>query len=270
MAQYIDHIFEIPAACPRCRFDLRDHGGNQWGCAFCTWVGELPPGYRPAPPPAPPPAPEFIASLDLGCLTDFTAFVGLQKTPHPDGARYEVRSLCRFALGTPYPAQVEKVVEWMGRPPYDKAPLVLDRTGVGVPVSQLFTARLGSRLVPVMITGGASVRFKDGSHHVAKSVLVSHLQKVLSTRRLAIADSLPEAKVMKGEFKNFTSKITPKGTSETFEGREGAHDDLLLALTIGLWLGETRQAAKVMVISGPPDPALPGRRPWSGLFSGQW
>ena len=56
-----------------------------------------------------PAAPAFIAGLDLGQVTDYTALAVVERTekPHPGGAgrteyHYGVRGLHRWPLGTPY------------------------------------------------------------------------------------------------------------------------------------------------------------------------
>ena len=56
--------------------------------------------------------------------------------------------------------------------------------------------------------------------------------------RLRIAASLPEAKTLTEELLSFRYKIT-HASNLTYESwREGAHDDLVLALSLAVWEAE--------------------------------
>ena len=126
----------------------------------------------------------------------------------------------------------------MERPPLrGQCQLVLDLTGVGRPVGELF-AEAGLDPIGVTITGGFSWhRERRHDWHVAKSVLVSTTQKFLSSERLVIAKSLPHAGLLKKELRDFRVKISKSG-NETYEAREGQHDDLLLSLCCALFVAE--------------------------------
>jgi hypothetical protein len=68
--------------------------------------------------------------------------------------------------------------------------------------------------------------------------LVGTLQVLLQTRRLRIADSLPDAPVLVRELGAFRS-APPVLRGESFETwRERDHDDLVLAVAVAAWLGE--------------------------------
>jgi len=41
------------------------------------------------------------------------------------------------------------------------------------------------------------------------------------------------------ELLNYRVKIDPTTTHDSYNAREGAHDDVLLATCLALWLGET-------------------------------
>src|SRR5437764_1005119 len=96
---------------------------------------------------------QYFVGLDLGQVRDPTAIavVDMEGT-------LRLRHLERVPLRTPYPDVVKKVRrltrsgEQAGR-----CQVVADATGVGRPVVELLRrARLGCRLVPVMITAGAA------------------------------------------------------------------------------------------------------------------
>jgi hypothetical protein len=151
---------------------------------------------------------------------------------------YHVRHIHRFDLGTGYLQVVDEVCLLLERPPLKgQCQLVLDLTGVGRPVGELFI-EAGLRPIGVTITGGVSWhRERRDDWHVAKSLLVSLVQKFLSSERLVIAKSLPHAGTLKKELRDFRVKIS-KSANETYEAREGAHDDLLLSLCVGLFVAE--------------------------------
>lgn len=233
----------IHHACPRCLSDLRPVG-RQKLCDFCGYLTPAPAAAEPTSGP-----PVLLAGLDLGQLQDYTALVLASRVPTPEGPRYDVTTLHRWELGTSYPQMVREAAKWLNEPARRKAKLIVDQTGVGVAVVDLFREApgLGNRLVPVTITAGRSASLQpDGSWHVAKIELASSLQAVFSSRRLQLAPSLPLAPIAAKELKAFTAKPTPKG-SETFESwREKDHDDLVLALALLLWYGEHGSTAQVI------------------------
>lgn len=196
-----------------------------------------------------PPADKIILGLDLGEVKDFTALNALQMTrqPRPDGGflrHYACRLLVRWPLHTAYEEIVENVraiAENLPAPPE----LVLDATGAGRPVAQMFRrAKLPiKRFVPVIITGGTKVQIEpDGYWHVAKRHLVSCVQAALQSCRLKISAKLKEAKTLTKELQAFRAKINIATGNESFEAwREKDHDDLVLATALALWHGEQRR-----------------------------
>jgi hypothetical protein len=93
---------------------------------------------------------------------------------------YQVGHLERVPLGTLYPGIVAHVRRLLGKLP--NAALIIDYTGVGRPVFDLFTSA-GISPVSVLITGGA-VETHDGPiYGVPKLTLVSRLQALLHEGR---------------------------------------------------------------------------------------
>ena len=79
----------------------------------------------------------------------------------------------------------------------------------------------------------------QGGWHVAKIELVSVLQALLGSRRLIMATPAPPlGKVLEGELRLFTAKITPAGNEQFTSWRERDHDDLCLACALAAFLGE--------------------------------
>ena len=175
---------------------------------------------------------------------------------------YDVVHLERLKLGTPYPAAVRRVREIVTRPElqtrgYTKGwpcmgfgggitkyvgagptvagpKLVVDATGVGRPVVDLLKAE-GLEPVPVTITGGDQTTY-DGGWRVPKRDLVSALQVVLQAGRLKVARELKDAQTLVDELLRFRVKIDPLTAHDSYGAwREGAHDDLVLAVAIAVW-----------------------------------
>jgi len=69
---------------------------------------------------------------------------------------------------------------------------------------------------------------------VPKGELVSKLQALLHSGDLRIANSLPDAAVLARELQDFRVRFTEAGNA-TFNAREGAHDDLVLALALAVF-----------------------------------
>jgi len=157
---------------------------------------------------------------------------------------YDVRHIQRWPLGTSYPAIVSDVNALMARAPLlNRAPLVIDGTGVGRAVVDLFRQSASYALTPVLITAGATVSSDDaGYRHVPKRDLVGTVQVLLQNKQLRIGPSLPEAQTLTTELQTFQTKISVNTAHESFGAwREGQHDDLVLSLALALWQGERPQ-----------------------------
>jgi hypothetical protein len=188
----------------------------------------------------------YFVGLDLGQTTDFTALCVLERPRmrqvDEDDPPYALRHLQRFPLGTPYPEIVRDLIAMMNTPPLVEGILVVDQTGVGRAVVDLFHERLDGRVngkfVPITISAGHAVTTGSNGLVVPKKELVSALQVVLQTRRIRIASSLPDADVRVREMEHFKVKITNAG-NETWEAwRSGVHDDLVLAVALATWVAE--------------------------------
>ena len=193
----------------------------------------------------------FIAGLDLGQSMDYSALVIVERqqppreetvrgsTPPP--ARYAVRHLTRWDLGTPYPQMVREVTDLLTHPPLvADYKLLVDYTGCGRPVvDMLKQARL--RPVAVSIHGGDRVSQDGMDYRVPKRDLVGVVAVLLQQGRLQIAQSLPETPMLTHELLNFKVKIDPSTAHDAYAAwRERDHDDLVLALALACWWGEFR------------------------------
>jgi len=183
----------------------------------------------------------YLAGLDLGQASDYTALAILQRTKPTDQKEkfFAVRHLERFPLGTSYPTICERVVDLFDEPPLSNGTLAVDQTGVGRAVVDMISrARPQAIIRPITIVAGHAVVPDGAGWHVPKKELVSALQVLLQSRRLQVARGLPMAPVLVKELETFRVKITVSA-NETFESwRERDHDDLVLSVAMAAWVGD--------------------------------
>jgi hypothetical protein len=217
---------------------------------------------------------DHFIGVDLGKLTDPTALVVVARSLSIDAItglperssrgeaiyRWECRAIKRYRLGTAYLSIVADVVRICRRPElHPGLRLVLDSTGVGVAVTEMFTRALVSfpevECHTVSITAGEGFSAVStlartnmvarGQWRVSKIQLIAAIREVLENRRFKITPD-PEtgkpiefAEVLIRELTNFREKIT-ESANMTYEARQGQHDDLVLATCLPIWLGSQR------------------------------
>jgi hypothetical protein len=178
----------------------------------------------------------YTIGVDLGQSQDPTAICIVRKLEE-NGAKpvFQVGHLSRLPLGTTYPAVVSHVIDLLCRPQFrGKAELVIDFTGVGRPVFDMFKVQGVSAIIGVSITGGSAITNDGLIWSVPKGHLISRVQALLHDRRLKIHSDLPDATALVNELQSFRADFTDTGYIK-FNARSGAHDDLVLALAIALW-----------------------------------
>ena len=220
---------------------------------------------------------DHFVGVDLGKLTDPTALTVMTRslsvnpsTGLPETTargdylyRWECRALKRYKLGTPYLAIVADVVRICNR--HELQPgvrLVLDATGVGVAVSEMFTRALVDfpdvDCHTVSITAGEGFSavtnlsrtnlVARGQWRVSKIQLIGAIREVLESRRFKVSKAPTTGKPIEGaevlvrELTNFRERIT-ESANLTYEARQGQHDDLVLATCLPIWLGSQRFCA---------------------------
>jgi hypothetical protein len=176
---------------------------------------------------------------------------GKETTEQPQ-ASYALRHIERVSPGTAYPAIVERVQKLVRM--VQKPTLAVDVTGVGTPVSDLFreAANLDPHLIQVV---AGDIETRDGSLlRVPKRELVSTAQVLLQTKRLRIARGLSLSKLLIRELSSFRMRVTlgQKDDPPTV-WREGTADDLVLGLSIALWLAERHSGVGFSCIVGRPE-----------------
>jgi len=196
---------------------------------------------------------KFIAGLDLGQAADYTALAILEKMEPKKDLSFRVGEPLHlpkekpwYHLGDlmrvrqiPYPTVVERVRDSMNREPFQgHVTLVIDNTGCGRPVFDMFARGARCPIVPVTITGGNQMTQEHGEYRVPKVDLVGAVQAVGGTGRLKYSPSLPFADILDREILSFRVKITDAAHASYGCWREGEHDDLVLAVALALWYGE--------------------------------
>ncbi|MBT9156275.1 MAG: hypothetical protein DDT37_01260 [Firmicutes bacterium] len=178
----------------------------------------------------------FCIGLDLGQAQDYTAIAVVERVQEGGVWHCHLRHIERFPLGTSYPAIVERVTAMTKAEPFARnVVLVVDKTGVGAPVVDMFEG-VGVRLEAVTITGGDTVTREADGYRVPKRDLVSVLQVLLQSERLKIAAGLSLTKMLQAELLNFKVKINIQTAHDSYGAwREGEHDDIVIAAALACW-----------------------------------
>jgi hypothetical protein len=176
----------------------------------------------------------------LDSNSEYERHTNTGRLPQVPSIRMHVRHLQRLPLGMSYPAVVQAVKDLLSKPPLTgdaktkPAELIIDDTGVGRPVSDIFCAA-GLNPIRVNITAGSEVTcVAPYRWNVSKTILISTVDALLHTGTLRFAAALSDAGAMKDELRDFRRKLSEAGRA-TYAARTGAHDDLVLAVAVACW-----------------------------------
>lgn len=207
----------------------------------------------------------YLIGLDLGKRQDYTALTVLAEREEQESAtrtwerraqtqtvqrwafsEHWLQHLKRWPLGTKYKQIAADVAELTRRPVFRSTDttLVVDRGGVGESVYEQIAERVRDAAVElksVTITGGKKVAPAGPGHYrVPKRDLVAALQVAVQNGEVKAASELELWETLRGEMESFTAEITQTG-HDTYEARQGEHDDLVLALAMPVWLSDWRR-----------------------------
>jgi hypothetical protein len=192
----------------------------------------------------------FLAGLDLGQTTHYSAFIIAEHStvPDPDPERkghqlnkYDVRHIHRWELGTKYTQIVDDLKTcFSAKPDLPHSTLLVDATGCGIPVvDMLRNSSIWANIRAYTITAGfAEGEYKDGHGTVPKLHLCGACQAALQQRRVRYANGLPLGPVLERELETFQVNVTPDRNEQFASWREKDNDDCVLALALCLWYGE--------------------------------
>jgi hypothetical protein len=198
----------------------------------------------------------YYVGLDLGQSNDYTALAVVQSVKQRglDGSTktfLHLRHLERYPLGKPYTSVADGVTALIRSPVFNrdeydptrgrvarpKVELIVDKTGVGVAVTDLLKER-GLTYIAVTITGlGQKVnRHGTKEYSVPKQDLVSALEVPFHKGILKVAEGLEGWPKLREELLNFRRKQNKVTAHISYEHwRESDHDDLVLAAALACW-----------------------------------
>jgi hypothetical protein len=179
--------------------------------------------------------PAYCLGLDLGQRQDHTAIAIVERTA--PGGSLRLRHLERLSLGTGYPEIGERVRKMASAPALaGRSTVVADATGAGAPVIDwLRRDAIGFGIVPVLITAGKRESYDRGFFRVPKRKLIVGLQTMLEQRKLLFSSRLSATPALLDELGRMRVKLTSAGNEKFGVWGEGAHDDLVLALSLACW-----------------------------------
>jgi hypothetical protein len=147
--------------------------------------------------------------------------------------------LKRYPIGIPYPdivSEVSALLEKLMDVTDDDINFVVDCTGVGAPIVDLF--RRQEDLPPpvaLTITGGVEVVERNGlDMSVPKRDIVMSAVAAVETGKVSWPATLPDLNLLVSELKSFQMTYSKTG-HELFLAERKEHDDLVLAVSMGIW-----------------------------------
>jgi hypothetical protein len=202
---------------------------------------------------------DYYVGIDLGQSADFTALAVIQRVPVPIGPQQRgakkhvcelhLRHLERFPLKTLYTQIADHVRDLLRGSPFTedvldgfrvrkpRTELILDKTGVGEGVTDIFKERYLNPTV-VTITGMGQRVNRNGmrDYSVPKQDLVAALEVPFQKSTLKVAEGLELWPVLREELLNFRRKQNKVTAHISYEHwRESDHDDLVLAAALACW-----------------------------------
>jgi|GEM_PF-209956 len=208
------------------------------------------------PPKAPPRARghiSYMVGVDIGQRVDPTA-ISVVETRYDAQERgyYIVRYQQRFELGLLY-SEVAKRIARLDTKLKEAASkegleawitYILDATGVGQGPSEQIVQALRAQsyadIYRCYLTGGINAVVDDEIMQIKlpKTQLVSVLVSVFDADRVELPGHSKETDAMVNELLNFEIRVSDEGRDSFGAFKVGAHDDLVTALGLAVWLGE--------------------------------
>ena len=151
---------------------------------------------------------------------------------------YDLVTLEKMPLGTPYPKVVERFSHYYNHPKLlQDVDLVVDAGGVGSAVYD-FLRQAGLPAIGVVTTAGNNPIYdeKRNMWSLPKKDLVAALVSLYQTGRLKMNPKLPFLDDFKYQLEGFTAKLKKDSTHLSYEAlTEDVHDDLVIAVALAAW-----------------------------------
>jgi len=175
----------------------------------------------------------ILLGWDVAQTTDSSIIAVVAYDGNP--AMYWVRRIVKLPKGMSYDKQVKAVKEMFFQ--YQSPRLIIDRTGVGLPICDMIVAG-GLQPVQVSLTSGDLVNKPEpGKVNLPKKDMVAAITKVIQERRLRVVAGCENAALFKTELKAFQLKVSASGHN-TYNAAPGQHDDTITAIGLCLWYGD--------------------------------
>ena len=244
--------------------------------------------------------------VDLGHDRDYIAVCLLEYSVFQTGERdrtdyhwihehrFHIRHIERIPLQTNYIVVADYIRDFVSHPSLAyNTEVVLDSTGVGLPVWQFITSRgiSATKIRSVKFTGGQSVTESEGHWHIPRRVLLSNLHTLLANGHLKIGRKVPHANELLDELNSLQFRISRSGNDTIEPALSTDHDDLAIAAALSAYFPARNNPAVYPRMKGThsnlnyspppqvpvipptspitPDPSamfLKGRKPWPKQF----
>ena len=175
----------------------------------------------------------IILGWDVAQTTDSSIIAVVESDGRP--AMYWVRRIAKLPKGMPYDQQVIMARELVTQ--YKNPTLLIDRTGVGLPICDMIVAGGLNPLQVSLTAGDVTSRPEPGKINLPKRDLVAAITKTIQERRLKVVPGCENAALFRSELKNFQLKVSASGHN-TYNAAQGSHDDTITAIGLCLWHGE--------------------------------
>jgi hypothetical protein len=193
---------------------------------------------------------DFLVGLSVGQGSQPSAVAVLERLPPPcpGGSRsYACRYLRRWLPpGTAYPALVSDLTDMLSGTPLTGAELVVEAgPSIKAVLALLRKNRLSARVQPVEVKASAEDDYVEGLWRITKASVIETTRQVLQEDRLVFDERMapeamattPSAQTIYHALLAYPYNKTP-AANDAFASREGAYDDLILAVTLACWFGE--------------------------------
>jgi hypothetical protein len=198
-----------------------------------------------------PPKPEFLVGLSVGQGRQPTGIAVLER--HPRSRPGESRNYtCRYMRrllppATAYPILVKTLTTMFCGTQLTGQDLIVEAgPGIRAVVAYLRKQRLKTGIQPVELKASAEDAFVDGLWRVTKASVIETTRLAIQEGRLVFDDQMPpkviattpSAQTIYQALLNYPFNKTP-AANDAFASREGADDDLILAVALACWYGES-------------------------------
>ena len=200
-------------------------------------------------------------------ISNLDAAFNPNPNPPNEGTRLVVRHVARIREPS-FLEQAEVIRETLkkirgpkymspyGGDPYYKATckVFIDATGLGAPFVDLLR-NASVHATPVTLTSGQNVNSDGrGGERVPKTDLIEATQVALQTGKLKIASGMALGPELLKELKGYRMRLGSNGNTQfgndvgPSDWREADHDDLVIALALGIWGATDRRPSREAVI----------------------